>query len=359
MDFALSEEQRLLSDSLSRLLKDHYDFAARRAILATPTGWSPQRWADYAEMGLLGLTVAAEDGGFGGSAVDTMLVMQAFGRAMILEPYLASVVLGGTALRLAGHQAHLPGLLAGTLKLAFAYENVFSAPTEARHVGQGWRLEGRKTLVLHGASADYLVVSAAINEKRALFLVSPDAPGFAMQATTLLDGSRSSTLSFTDTPAQYLSGEEAVSGVVDVGLAAVCAEAVGVMETAYALTVEYLTTRQQFGRPIGRNQALQHRVAEMLVALEQARSMAMLAAMAVTLEAPEERKIALSQAKWQVARSARQIGQTAIQLHGGIGVTEEYAVGHAHRRLIVLESLFGTESCHLQTLAEQTYLPSA
>jgi alkylation response protein AidB-like acyl-CoA dehydrogenase len=353
MDFALSEDQRLLTDSLSRLLTDHYDFAARRTILATPAGWSAARWADYAEMGLLGLSVAEADGGFGGSATDIMLVMQAFGRAMILEPYLSTAVLGATALRLTGHRALLPGLLQGHVKLAFAHENVVASPTEARRAGQGWRLDGRKTLVLHGGIADHFIVSAACAEARALFLVPSGASGLDVRASTLIDGSRSAKVGFVNTPAEYLAGDAAVSSVVDVGLAAVCAEAVGVMETAYALTVEYLTTRQQFGRPIGRNQALQHRVAEMLVALEQARSMAMLAAMAVDMQAPEERRKALSQAKLQIARSARQIGQTAIQLHGGIGVTEEYAVGHAHRRLMVLESIFGTEAAHLQALAEQ------
>jgi alkylation response protein AidB-like acyl-CoA dehydrogenase len=354
MDFSLSEDQRLLSDSLARLLTDHYDFGARRAILATPSGWSAERWSDYAQLGLLGLTVAEEDGGFGGGAVETMLVMEAFGRAMVLEPYLASAVLGGAALRLSGHRALLPGLLQGTIKLAFAHETPPAAQTVARRQAGGWRLDGRKTLVLHGAVADYFVVSAAVSEgDLALFLVPFDAVGLGVQASRLIDGSQSATVRLNETAAEYLGGGAVVAGIIDIGVAAVCAEAVGVMETAYALTVDYLNTRQQFGRPIGRNQALQHRIAEMLVALEQARSMAMLAAMAVTLEDVAERQTTLSQAKVRVSRSARQIGQTSIQLHGGIGVTEEYAVGHAHRRLMVLEQLFGTESWHMQQLAER------
>jgi alkylation response protein AidB-like acyl-CoA dehydrogenase len=228
--------------------------------------------------------------------------------------------------------------------------------TTAHRHGETWRLDGQKTLVLHGAVADYLVVTAQMPNQAdgaALFLLPAGAAGLSVQAITLIDGSRSASVKLHATPADYLAGADSVAGTIETGLAAVCAEAVGVMETAYALTVDYLNTRQQFGRAIGRNQALQHRIAEMLVALEQARSMAMLAAMAVTLDHPAERQTALSQAKIQISRSARQIGQMSIQLHGGIGVTEEYAVGHAHRRLLVLDQLFGTEAWHLQRLSEQ------
>jgi alkylation response protein AidB-like acyl-CoA dehydrogenase len=353
MDFSFSDDQRLLVDSLSRLLTQHYDFAARRAILATPEGWSAQRWADFAQMGLLGLVVPEEDGGFGGGAVETLLVMQALGRAMVLEPYLGTAILGATALCCAGHHPLLPGLLEGRTKLAFAHEDAEGSSTTAVRTVSGWQLDGRKTLVLHGAVADAVVVSAkTATDGAALFLLHAAAPGLHTQSRTLIDGSRSAALRLHAVPGEKLGDAAAVAAVVAAGLAAVCAEAVGAMETAYALTLEYLNSRQQFGRPIGRNQALQHRVAEMLVALEQARSMSMLAAMAVTLPNETERQTTLSQAKVQIGRSARFIGQTAIQLHGGIGVTEEYAVGHAHRRLMVLEQLFGTEAFHMQKLAE-------
>jgi pimeloyl-CoA dehydrogenase len=352
MDFTLSDDQRILAETVARLLADHYDFNARRAILASPEGWSAERWRDYAEMGLLGLTVPEADGGFGGGPVETLLVMQAFGRALVLEPYLASAVLGGTALCLAGHRDVLPGLMDGRVKLAFAHDDAPAAHTTAKRAGAGWRLDGGKALVLHGAVADAIVVSAETpDEGPALFLVQAGTAGLRVQSRTLLDGSRSASLRLDSVAADDLAGAAAVAGVVAAGLAAVCAEAVGVMETAYALTVDYLNTRQQFGRPIGRNQALQHRLAEMLVALELARSMAMLAASAVSLDDDAGRQKSLSQAKVQISRSARFIGQTAIQLHGGIGVTEEYAVGHAHRRLLVLEHVFGAEAWHLQQLA--------
>jgi alkylation response protein AidB-like acyl-CoA dehydrogenase len=358
MDFALTDDQRLLTQSVARLLADHYGFSQRQAIAASADGWSAERWADYAALGLLGLTVPEADNGFGGGPVEMMLVMQEFGRALVLEPFLASAVLGGTALRLAGHRALLPGLLAGTTKLAFAYEEPTAGPganepSTARQRGSSWELDGQKILVLHGAVADYLVVAASVPAGGSgLFLVAAGASGLSVQGHTLVDSSRSASVQLRGTPAERLAGENLVAGVVETGLAAICAEAVGVMESAYALTVEYLNTRQQFGRPIGRNQALQHRLAEMLVGLEQARSMAMLAAMSVEASDPTERSRSLSQARVQISRSGRLIAQSAIQLHGGIGVTEEYAVGHALRRLMVLDQMFGNEARHLRLLAD-------
>ena len=368
MDFTLSEEQRLLCDSLGRLLADRYDFAARRAILASPAGWSEPVWTAFAELGLLGLNVAEAQGGFGGGPVELMLVMQAFGRALVMEPYLASVVLGGTALRAAGHSALLAEMVAGRLRLAWAHgeagtrHRLFEVRTAARTEGAGWRLDGRKSLVLHGAAAAQLVVSARLHgpaEAAAglgLFLVAADAPGLHVTPQTLADGSRAAVLSLDGVPATPLGppGEAAalIEQVSQAGLAAVCAEAVGVMETALSLTVEYLKTRQQFGRPIGQNQALQHCAAEMLIALEQARSMAMLAAMMVSADDATERARALSQAKLQIGRAGRLVGQSAVQLHGGIGVTEEYEVGHALRRLMVIEQLFGDTAHHLGLLSD-------
>jgi pimeloyl-CoA dehydrogenase small subunit len=376
MDFDLTEEQRLLRDSVERLLADHYGFDKRRAYLAEPDGWSRALWAQYAELGLLGLPFAESFGGFGGGPIDVMLVMEAFGGALALEPYLATVVLGGTALRLAASDAQksasLPRIAEGEMLLAFAHGerqaryDLADVLTTARRKGGGWVVDGAKSVVLHGDGARQLIVSARTAGERddpdgiTLFLVDAAASGLARRSYPMRDGARAAELS--------LSGVEVADGnvlgevgmalpvierVVEAGIAATAAEAVGAMEAMQALTLDYLKTRQQFGRPIGDNQVLQHRAAEMLMALEQGRSMAMLAAM--TVEEPDavERARTIAMAKVGVGQASRFVSQNAIQLHGGIGMTEEYAVGHYFRRCMVIEHLFGDTAYHLSRLAEQ------
>ena len=376
MDFDPTEDQRLLAESVARLLADRYAFEQRKAILKTPEGWSAELWARYAELGLLGLPIAEEHGGFGGGAVDVMLLMQAFGRHLVLEPYLASVVLGGTAVRLAGsaeQQAEiLPGVAAGTVKLAFAHAerqaryDLTDVLTTAAPRDGGFVLEGAKSVVLHGDAADRLVVSARTAGSRdeaegiSLFLVDGDAPGVARRGYALRDGTRAAEISLSGVrvPASALLGERdgglpVAERVVEAGIAATAAEVVGAMEAMQAMTLDYLKTRQQFGRPIGDNQALQHRAAEMMVALEQGRSMAMLAAMMVEEPDAAERARNISMAKVGVGQAGRFVSQNAIQLHGGIGMTEEYAVGHFFRRVMVIEHMFGDAAHHLDRLADQ------
>ncbi len=374
MDFDLSEEQRLLRDSVDRLMADHYTFDKRKAYLAEPEGWSRAMWRQYAELGLLGLPFAEEYGGFGGGAIDVMLVMQAFGRALALEPYLATVVLAGTALRLAGSTAQraalLPQIAAGELRLAFAHGerqaryDLSDVLTTATRKGGGWRLDGAKSVVAHGDGADQLIVSARTAGDRndpggiTLFLVDGTASGVARRSYTMRDESRAAEIALAGVEV----GSDAVLGkvgagfavierVVEAGIAAMAAEAVGAMETMQAMTLEYLKTRQQFGRPIGQNQALQHRATEMFVALEQGRSMAMLAAMMVDEPDAAERARNLATAKIAVGQAARFVSQNAVQLHGGIGMTEEYAVGHYFRRVMVIEHTFGDTAHHLSRLA--------
>lgn len=376
MDFDLTEEQRLLCDSVDRLLADHYGFAARRGYLAEPEGWSPALWAQYAELGLLGLPFGEEYGGFGGGPIDTMLVMEAFGRVLALEPYLSTVVLGGTALRLAGttdqQAALLPQIAEGGLRLAFAHGerqaryDLSDVLTTAAPTAGGWVLDGGKSVVVHGDGADKLIVSARVAGERndrdgiSLFLVDAKANGVARRAYPMRDGARAAEVSLSGVEV----GRDALLGapgqafpvierVVEAGIAAVCAEAVGAMEAMHAMTLEYLKTRQQFGRPIGDNQALQHRAAEMLIAMEQGRSMAMLAAMMVDEADPEERAHNISLAKVGVGQAARFVSQNAIQLHGGIGMTEEYAVGHYFRRVMVIEHSFGDITHHLSRIADR------
>jgi pimeloyl-CoA dehydrogenase small subunit len=376
MDFDLSDEQRLLRDSVDRLLADHYGFAQRRQFLAEPEGWSRALWRRYAELGLLGLPFAEEYGGFGGGAIEIMLVMEAFGRALALEPYLASVVLAGTALRLAGSAAQqaalLPQVAAGDMLLAFAHGerqaryDLADVLTTARPKGAGWAIDGGKSVVVHGADADRLIVSARSAGERddpdgiSLFLVDAKANGVARRAYPLRDGTRAAEISLSgvEVGAEALLGEPGgalpvIARVVEAGIAAVAAEAVGAMEAMQAMTLEYLKTRQQFGKPIGQNQALQHRSAEMLIALEQGRSMAMLAAMTVDAADAAERANNIAMAKVGVGQSARFVSQNAIQLHGGIGMTEEYAVGHYFRRVMVIEHMFGDTAHHLSRIADR------
>jgi pimeloyl-CoA dehydrogenase small subunit len=376
MDFDLTEEQRLLRDSVERLLADHYGFDKRRSYLAQPEGWSRGLWAQYAELGLLGLPFPEDYGGFGGGPIEVMLVMEAFGRVLALEPYLATVVLGGTAMRLAGGEEQkasmLPQIAEGELILAFAHGerqsryDLTDVLTTAKPKGSGWVLDGAKSVVLHGDSAQRLILSARNSGERddpdgiTLFLVNAASNGVARRAYPMRDGTRAAEISLSgvevgeqDVLGEVGAGFPVIERVVEAGIAATAAEAVGAMETMQAMTLEYLKTRQQFGRPIGQNQVLQHRATEMLMELERGRSMAMLAAMMVEEPDPAERAHNIAMAKVGVGQASKFVSQNAIQLHGGIGMTEEYAVGHYFRRCMVIEHTFGDTAHHLSRLAEQ------
>jgi len=376
MDFDLTEEQRLLRDSVERLLADHYGFDRRRSYLAEPNGWSRALWSQYAELGLLGLPFAESYGGFGGGPIEVMLVMEALGRVLALEPYLATVVLTGTALRLAGSEAQksriLPQIAEGQMILAFAHGerqaryDLTDVLTTAKPKGSGWLLDGAKSVVLHGADAGRLVVSARTSGERddpegiTLFLVDPAANGVARRSYPMRDGTRAAEISLSDVEVgsedvlgEVGKGLPVIDRVVEAGIAATAAEAVGAMEAMQAMTLEYLKTRQQFGRPIGENQVLQHRAAEMLMELERGRSMAMLAAMMVEEPDAAERAHNIAMVKVGVGQASKFVSQNAVQLHGGIGMTEEYAVGHYFRRCMVIEHLFGDTAHHLSRLADQ------
>ena len=374
MDFDLSEEQRLLKESLDRLIGDRYAFEQRKAYGQSAEGWSRELWAQYAELGLLGLPFPESYGGSGGGPIETMIAMEAFGRALALEPFLATVLLGGGFLRHGGSAeqcaALLPKIADGGLTLAFAHTerqsryNLADIATKAARDGAGWVLDGDKGVVLHGDSADRLIVTARVGGGRrerdgvAVFLVDAKAAGVSRRGYPTQDGLRAAEI----TLAGVRVGPEAVLGepgaalplverVVDEGIAALCAEAVGAMAVMHELTVEYLKTRRQFGREIGSFQVLQHRAVDMLVALEQARSMAMFATMMTAEENPAERRNALAAAKVQIGRSGRFVGQQAIQLHGGIGMTMEYKVGHYFKRVTMIDTMFGDAGHHLRALA--------
>jgi pimeloyl-CoA dehydrogenase small subunit len=374
MDFDLTEDQLLLTQTLDRLLADHYDFERRKSYASSALGWSREQWQRYAEMGLLGLPFAEADGGLGGGAIETMLIMEAFGRSLVLEPYLATVLLGGGLLQecaRAEQRAELiPSIIAGERLLAFAHAesrsryHLFDVDTRARRDGSGWIIDGHKRHVLHGDCADQLLISARIAGERrdrsgiGLFLVDAGARGVERRGYVMQDRMRAADIELAGVRVDAgaaLNAEgtalPAIERVIDRALAALCAEAVGVMGRAQEITVEYLKVRRQFGALLGSFQALQHRAVDMLVLTEQARSMAMYAAMMCENPNPAERSRAMAAAKVQIGKSGKFVGEQAIQLHGGIGVTEECQVGHYYRRLTMIEILFGDRHFHLSALA--------
>ena len=376
MDFDFSEEQRLLKESIERFLKDRYGFEQRRSHQSQPEGWSRAAWRSYAELGLLGLPFEERHGGLGGGPVDTMIVMEAMGRALALEPYLATVVLAGGIVRHAGSDAQkselIPRIADCSLVLALAHGeqqsrfDLADVTTMARKDGDRfWLIDGEKAVVLHGDSADRLIVSARLSGKRrerggiALFLVDADARGVSRRGYPTVDGQRAAEIELLGVRVEESDmigapGEAlpVIERVVDEAIAAVSAEAVGTMAVMHEMTLDYMKTRKQFGTTIGSFQALQHRAVDMLVALEQARSMAMLATMMAAEADATGRRKAMSAAKVQIGRSIRFVGQQAIQLHGGIGMTEEYKVGHYFKRATVIDTLFGPADHHLALLAE-------
>jgi len=372
MDFDLSEDQRLLKDSVDRLIADQYQFEQRKKYAREPSGYSAAMWDQITEMGLLGLPFEETLGGFGGGAVETSIVMDAFGRGLVLEPYFATVVLGGGLLRRAAPASVLgalaPKVAAGKLKLAFAHVERHSrydladVTTTARKDGGNYVLDGGKSVVIHGDTADLIFVSARIaGERRSrdgigLFLVNPATPGVFRRGYPTQDGQRAAELTFVNARVSaddliLANALPVIEHVIDEAIAALCAEAVGAMQSMHDLTLEYLKTRKQFGRPIGSFQVLQHRSVDMLVAVEQARSMAMFAAVMAAEDNPIERRRAISAAKVQIGRSARHVGQEAIQLHGGIGMTNEYSVGHYFKRVTMIDQLYGDADTHLASLA--------
>jgi pimeloyl-CoA dehydrogenase small subunit len=376
MDFELSDEQRLLQDSVNRLLGDRYAFEQRKAYIKSEEGFSAGLWAQYAELGLLGLPFAEEYGGFGAGAQEIMLVMQAFGRALVLEPYLATVVLGGAALNAAGSgdqkAALLPGVAEGSLKLAFAHSerqaryDLNDVMLTAKRGAGGWTLDGAKSVVVHGDVADKLLVSARTSGDRydvdgiTMFLVDATASGVARRSYATRDEHRAADIALSnvavddaDVLGEVGRGLEIVQHVIEAGIAATAAEVVGAMEAMHGMTLEYSKTREQFGKPIGSYQVVQHRLADMFMTLEQGRSMAMLATMMAEHPDAAERARKMAMAKVGIGQAGRYVSQSAIQMHGGIGMTEEYAVGHYFRRCMVLERLFGDPAYYLQRLAAE------
>jgi alkylation response protein AidB-like acyl-CoA dehydrogenase len=355
MDLDPSAEQKLLADTVNGLLEKRYDANVRLKLLESEDGWSRDMWRQYADLGLLGLTFDEQYGGAGMGVDELAVVMECFGRALVLEPFLATVVLGGGLVATAGtperKAALLPGVAAGDIQLAFAATETGSrwsltdiAATAAR-TSDGWALSGQKIAVLGGDSADHLIVTARTQDGGfGLFLVDATTTGVVRDGYPMQDGLRGADVLFTDAPATPLGAPDAalaaVESVLDLATAALCAEAVGAMDRMLWLTVDYLKTRVQFGHPIAVFQSLQHRAANMYVSLEQARSMALVARLALAGDDVAERRRMIRAAKLQVDLAARHVGQEAVQLHGGIGMTMEYPVGHYLKRTTVIAKTF-------------------
>jgi pimeloyl-CoA dehydrogenase small subunit len=370
MDFDLNDDQRLLKDTVDKLIAGDYGFEQRRAYMIGEKGYSDAIWSQFAELGLLGLPFSDADGGFGGTPIETMIVMEAFGRGLVVEPFLSTVVIGAAALDAVGNAeqraAIVPGIVDGSTTLALATTERFSrfdlhdVQVTATRDGAGYVLSGDKGVVAYGAFADYLIVSARTSGGRrdrngiGLFLVKGDAAGLTRRGYATQDGSAAAEVTLDKVkvgPEGVLGNPEnglpALEAIADIARAALCAEAVGVMGDMVTTTVDYLKTRKQFGVAIGSFQVLQHRAAEMFVELEQARSMAMLAAMSCTDADANERSKLVAAAKVQIGRSGKFIGQQAIQLHGGIGMTMEYKVGHSFKRMTMIDTAFGDADHHL------------
>ena len=367
MDFNYTDEQNALRDTLSRYIVKDYPFEARRALAKSADGFSREHWKQFAELGLLALPFPEDFGGLsvtGGNAVDTLLVMEAFGRGLVLEPYLSTVIVAGGLVRDAGSAAQkeelLPAVAGGVRMLALAhYERgaryeVSRVDTAARADGSGWKITGAKGVVLGGGSADTLLVSASTGKGLSLFLVDARAKGVAVRNTMTQDGGRAAEITLDNVAV----GKDALVGAqngalpiveraLDYGIAAMCAEAVGIMAALDEATLEYLKTRKQFGQAIGRFQALQHRMVDMVIATEQSRSMAMMAAVKADSPDAAERRRAISAAKAYIGQQARFVGQQAVQLHGGMGVVDELNVSHYFKRLTMIDLTYGNTDHHL------------
>jgi alkylation response protein AidB-like acyl-CoA dehydrogenase len=370
VDFNFTEEQGMVRDGLSRLVREQYDWDTRAKAIASPAGWRPEVWAQLAELGILGMPFSEADGGFGGGAVDAMVIMEEFGKGLVVEPFVPTVVCAGGFLKHAGTAAqkeeHIGGIVAGTAVFAFAYAeprgryDYADLATTAKKDGAGYVLNGHKAVVIGAPWASHLIVTARTSGDQrdragvSVFVVAKDSAGITTRDYVTVDGRRASEVYFENVsvPGDALIGAEGeglalIEQVTDEAIAAQCAEACGAMKVAHAMTVEYSRQRKQFGVPIGSFQVLQHRMVDMYTAYEQSVSLTYLATL--KLDAPAtERKRTVSAAKVGVGQAARLIGQEAVQIHGGNGVTDEYAIGHYFKRLTIFDSEFGNVDHHLK-----------
>ncbi|MBV9064105.1 MAG: acyl-CoA dehydrogenase family protein [Alphaproteobacteria bacterium] len=370
MDFSFTEEQQLLRDSVARFLADNYGFETFLKVSRSELGWRPEIWKQFAELGLLGASLPEDFGGLGGGAVETMIVMEEFGKALVVEPYVPTVVMGGGLLRLARSEAlkreWLPKIASGGTVMAFAFAepqgryNLADLTTTARKQNGNYVLGGHKSVVLGGPWADVLIVTArtAGSQRQAngvsIFLVEKRSKGISTRDYPTVDGQRASEITFenVEVPASNMigaadAGLPLLEAAVEAAIAAHCAEATGCMKVLLDATVEYSKTRKQFGVPIAKFQVLQHRMVDMFIKYEESVSLTLMAALKLS-GTDAERKKAASAAKVQIGKAGRFIGQQSVQIHGGMGMTDELNIGHYFKRLTMLDTLYGNVDHHLK-----------
>tara|TARA_B110000014_G_C20125936_1_gene599786 strand:- start:1946 stop:3073 length:1128 start_codon:yes stop_codon:yes gene_type:complete len=374
MDFTYSEEQTLIQDQVESFITKDYDWETRQKILSLDEGFSQDNWNTFGELGWLGLSISEKSGGFGGSAIDTMIIMEQFGKGLVLEPYLETIVLGAGLLDLIGSNEQqkeiLEKVITGKVQLATAFAepqsrfNLSDVTATATKEDKGFALNGYKCVVMNGPSADYFIVSARTSGGQtepngiSLFIVNKDLPGISQRSYSTVDGKKASELTLENVKIDNSSllgeldkGLNPLSSAIDVATLAICAEAVGAMEILYKDTVEYTKTRKQFGQPIGKFQVLQHRMVDMFMEYEQSKSLLYMCAMKLAESAKDSSK-AISGLKYQIGKASRLVGQQAVQLHGGMGVTDELNIGHYFKRLTTINTIFGNADFHLKRYSE-------
>ncbi|HVY90847.1 MAG TPA: acyl-CoA dehydrogenase family protein [Hyphomonadaceae bacterium] len=374
MDFNFTPEQDALRDTVAKLIRQQYDFETRRKVAKSEAGWRPEMWAQFAELGLLGASFSEEEGGFGGSAIEAMIISEEFGKGLVIEPYLQTVIIGGGFLRHAGSAAQkeesIAALVGGERIFAFAYSEPKSrfdlndVSTTAKKDGKGYVLNGQKAVVLGAPFASHLIVTARTSGGQrdtggiSVFIVPKNAKGVSTRDYPTVDGLRASevTLENVSVGADAVIGEvdgafPVIERVVDEAIASLCAEAVGCMKVLNEATLSYAKQRKQFGQPIVNFQVLQHRMVDMFMACEQSVSMTYMVTLKLD-EPAKARKLAASGAKVQVGKAGKLISQDAVQIHGGMGMTDELNVGHYFKRVTMIESQFGNTDWHLRRYTE-------
>ena len=374
MDFSFNEEQTLIQRQVAQFIQRDYEWEKRQALAKSELGFSSENWKLFADLGWLGISLSEESGGFGGSALETMIIMEEFGKGLVVEPFLETIVLCAGLIDSCGNKDQkseiLKKVISGEMHLALGFVepqsrfNLADVITEAKKKGDGFVLNGFKSVVMNGPSANNIIISARISGKQSeeegisLFVVDPKLEGVSLRNYPTVDGRRASeiTLENVDVTSSCLLAEEGkgfkeLEKAIDSATLAICAEAIGAMEVLYKTTVEYTKIRKQFGQAIGKFQVLQHRMVDMFMEYEQSKSLLYMATIKQA-EKAEDSKKAISGLKYQVGKAAKFIGQQAVQLHGGMGVTDELNVGHFFKRLTTIITIFGNTDYHLKRYSQ-------
>ena len=374
MDFNFNEEQTLIQSQVAQFIQRDYEWEKRQVLVASDLGFSSENWKIFAELGWLGISLSEKSGGFGGSALESMIIMEEFGKGLVVEPFLETVILCAGLIDSCGNEEQKADLLgpviSGEMHLALGFTepqsrfNLADVTTEAKKKNGDYLVSGFKSVVMNGPNADKLIISARTSGKQidkegiSLFIIDSNLDGVSLRNYPTVDGRRASevTLENVIIPSSSLLSEEGkgfqhLEGAIDRATLAICAEAVGAMEVLYKTTVEYTKTREQFGQAIGKFQVLQHRMVDMFMEYEQSKSLLYMATIK-NVEGSKDAKKAISGLKYQVGKAAKFIGQQSVQLHGGMGVTEELNVGHFFKRLTTIITIFGNTDYHLKRYSQ-------